>query len=145
MRDGDRTSAPDAPTAPGGDLGGDLARGADALRRFRTHVHTLLATFEDGPAGPGGPAAHRLTRADLGAPGTSFPEADDLHAQYRRVHLGLVKLSRSLTEQIEYLSIAVHGAEIGFDDLEEDQRRRFWSIRSRTDRSRTEREGRADA
>ncbi|CAM5531115.1 hypothetical protein GCM10010329_56570 [Streptomyces spiroverticillatus] len=140
MRDGDRTPAPAASIAPGG----DLARGADALRSFRARVHAMLVAFEDGPAGPGKLAAHRLTRADLGAPNTPFPEADDLYAQYRRVHLGLVKLSRSLTEQIECLSIAVHGAEVGFDNLEEDQRRRFWSIRARTE-SLTEREGRADA
>jgi hypothetical protein len=100
----------------------------------------MLAAFEDSPAGPGRLATPRLTRADLCAPGTPFPEADDLYAHYRRVHRGLVTLSRSLTEQIESLSIAVHGAEVGFDNLEETQRHRFWSIRSRT-----EEERRADA
>ncbi|MFI0982009.1 hypothetical protein ACH4SP_34000 [Streptomyces sp. NPDC021093] len=112
----------------------DLERGVGALKRFRSRVHAILAAFEDSAAGPRKVAAHTLTRAHFGAPGTAFPEADELHAQYRRVHTGLVKLSRSLTEQIDCLSIGVHGAEIGFDNLEEELRRRFWRIRSGTER-----------
>ncbi|MFJ6699324.1 hypothetical protein ACIQM4_25025 [Streptomyces sp. NPDC091272] len=111
----------------------DLERGMSALRQLRARVHAILTAFEDGAAGQRKVAAHTLSRADLGAPGIPFPEADHLHAQYLRVHSGLVKLSRSLTEQIDCLSIAVHGAEIGFDNLEEDLRLRFWSVRSRTE------------
>jgi hypothetical protein len=96
-------------------------------------VHAILAAFEESDAGTAKAAAHTLSRAHFGAPGIPFPEADDLHAQYHRVHCGLVKLSRSLTEQIDCLSIAVHGAEIGFDNLEEDLRRRFWAVRARTE------------
>ncbi|MFD3517908.1 hypothetical protein [Streptomyces sp. NPDC058657] len=116
----------------GGPTGGsDLARGVGALKQFRARVHAILADFEDGDAGRRRVAAHTLDRAHFGARGIPFPEADDLHAQYRRVHTGLLKLSRGLSEQIEYLDIAVHGAEIGFDNLEEDTRRRFWAIRTR--------------
>ncbi|MEU8889008.1 hypothetical protein [Streptomyces sp. NPDC048442] len=111
----------------------DLERGVGALKRFRSRVHAILAAFEDSAAGPEKVAAHPLARAHFGAPGTTFPEADELHAQYRRVHTGLVKLSRSLTEQIDCLSIGVHGAEVGFDNVEEELRRRFWEIRSRTE------------
>ncbi|MFF0742091.1 hypothetical protein ACFYVL_17005 [Streptomyces sp. NPDC004111] len=121
----------------GGPTGGsDLERGVGALKQFRARVQAILADFEDGDAGRRKVATHTLTRAHFGAPGIPFPEADDLHAQYRRVHTGLVKLSRNLSEQIEYLNIAVHGAEIGFDNLEEDLRRRFWAIRSRTEQER---------
>ncbi|MBB6438439.1 hypothetical protein [Streptomyces candidus] len=133
---------PDAGGPPGGT--GDLERGVGALKKFRSRVHAILATFEDGDAGTRKAATHTLSRAHFGAPGIPFPEADDLHAQYRRVHTGLVQLSRSLTEQIECLSIAVHGAEVGFDNLEEDLRRRFWAIRTRTEAARTRAEHERD-
>lgn len=112
---------------------GDLAYGAGALQQFRSRVHTMLAAFENSEAAPGKVAAHTVTRAHLSALGTPFPEADELHAHYRHVHTGLVNLSRTLTEQIDSLSIAVHGADVGFANLEEELRRRFWTIRSRTE------------
>jgi hypothetical protein len=37
-------------------------------------------------------------------------------------------LSKVLHLQIEAIGIAVRGAQHGFDNLEEDQRRRFWQI-----------------
>ncbi|MGW7417642.1 hypothetical protein [Streptomyces sp. NPDC054863] len=124
----------DGGSATGGSS--DLARGVGALKQFRSRVHAILAAFQDSAAGPERVAVHTLTRAQFGAPGAPFPEADELHAQYRRVHTGLVKLSRSLTEQIDCLSIGVHGADVGFDNLEEELRRRFWEIRSRTEQGR---------
>ncbi|MFI5805545.1 hypothetical protein [Streptomyces sp. NPDC051561] len=108
----------------------DLERGVGALKQFRARVHAMLAEFENSDAGSRKVASHTLSRAHFAAPGIPFPEADDLHTQYRRVHKGLIDLSRSLSEQIECLDIAVHGAQIGFDNLEEDLRRRFWAIRS---------------
>ncbi|AWK11477.1 hypothetical protein AB0I99_11125 [Streptomyces spongiicola] len=115
----------------GGGAARDLERGAGALKRFQERVNALLAEFEEGEAGRSKLATQAVPRSSFSAPGAGFLEADGLHAQYDRVHSEIVRLSRSLGDQIEMLSIAVRGAEIGFDNLEENLRQRFHSIQTR--------------
>ncbi|MEN8656021.1 hypothetical protein ABCR94_37005 [Streptomyces sp. 21So2-11] len=123
--------------------GSDLERGVGALKRFQTRVNGLLKDFEGGAGGSTKVAAQRISRASLSGGNASFTEADGLFSQYNRVHKELVTLSRSLGDQIELLSIAVHGAEVGFDNLEEDLRQRFHSILARLDQEQeTQREQR---
>ncbi|WP_434597287.1 hypothetical protein [Streptomyces sp. A5-4] len=114
--------------------GSDLERGVGALKRFQTRVNGLLKDFEGGAGGSTKVAAQRISRASLSGGNAPFTEADGLFGQYNRVHEELVTLSKSLGDQIELLSIAVHGAEVGFDNLEEDLRRRFHTIQGRLDR-----------
>ncbi|MDQ0940348.1 hypothetical protein [Streptomyces sp. V1I1] len=111
--------------------GSDLERGVGALQRFQTRVNKLLADLEDGAAGKAKVAAQTVPRSSFSGTGMTFGEAEGFFHQYNRVHAELVKLSKSLGDQIAMLSIAVHGAEVGFDNLEEDQRRRFHSIQTR--------------
>ncbi|GFH35385.1 hypothetical protein [Streptomyces pacificus] len=113
---------------------GDLERGAGALRRFQERVNALLAELEEGHAGRSRLATQTVPRNSFSAPGGGFLEADGLYAQYNRVHAEIVKLSRSLGDQIEMLSIAVRGAEVGFDNLEDDLRQRFHAIQARVQR-----------
>ncbi|MDJ0460984.1 hypothetical protein [Streptomyces sp. H27-C3] len=113
--------------------GSDLERGVGALKRFQTRVNGLLKDFEGGAGGSANVAAQRISRGSLSGGNAPFTEADGLFSQYNRVHEELVTLSKSLGDQIELLSIAVHGAEVGFDNLEEDLRRRFHSIQARLD------------
>jgi hypothetical protein len=86
-------------------------------------------------AGPAGSSAQvgeeRVSRAALSGGGHAFPEADGLFTQYNRVHERLTSLSKLLGQQIEALGIAVHGADIGFDNLDEELRRRFHAIQTR--------------
>ncbi|WP_432076267.1 hypothetical protein [Streptomyces wuyuanensis] len=109
----------------------DLERGVGALKRFQERVNALLADLEEGEAGKSKLATQTVPRSSFSAPGSGFLEADGLYAQYNRVHTEIVKLSKSLGEQIEMLSIAVRGAEVGFDNLEEGLRQRFHSIQTR--------------
>jgi hypothetical protein len=51
-----------------------------------------------------------------------------LYEQYNAVHERLTTLSKTLHLQIEAIGIAVQGAHQGFENLEEEQRRRFWEI-----------------
>ncbi|NEE55336.1 hypothetical protein G3M55_63485, partial [Streptomyces sp. SID8455] len=39
-------------------------------------------------------------------------------------------------DQIEYLSLGVHAAAVGFDNVDDDTRRRFHEIQTRMDRER---------
>ncbi|MFF8695043.1 hypothetical protein ACF08W_22870 [Streptomyces sp. NPDC015144] len=87
---------------------GDLRRGAGALEKFRRRVDTLLAELEGSAAGRSRIAAQKVSRSALSGRNACFAEADGLHTQYDRVHEELVALSRTLGDQIEYLSLGVH-------------------------------------
>jgi hypothetical protein len=118
----------------GSNSGSDLASGAGALKRFQTRVNALLTEFEAGPAGPAELSAHPVRRTSLSGPNAAFAEADALCAQFNRVQQLLVSLARTLGDQIECLSIGVHAAEVGFDQVEEDVRRRYAAIHSGMER-----------
>ncbi|MGW3624822.1 hypothetical protein [Streptomyces sp. NPDC000880] len=111
--------------------GGDLGRGVDALKKFQGQIKALLADLEGGEAGKAKVAAQAVSRTSFSGGNTEFGEAEGFYLQYNRVHKALVSLSKSLGDQIEMLSIAVHGADVGFNNLEEEQRRRFYSIQTR--------------
>lgn len=116
--------------------GGDLERGAGALRRFQTRVNDLIQGLEGSYAGQtrlGDQAV--FSRSSLSGSNAGFSEADGLFGQYKRVHASLVSLSRMVGDQIELLSIAVHAAEVGFDNVDEDLRRRFAEIQARVDQA----------
>jgi hypothetical protein len=121
---------------PGGGGGGsgDLRRGVGALEKFRGRVNTLLAELEGSAAGKSKIAAQTVSRAALSGQNACFAEADGLYTQYNRVHEALVMLSKSLGDQIEYLSLGVHAAAVGFDNVDDDVRRRFYEIQVRLDK-----------
>ncbi|MGW2874783.1 hypothetical protein ACWDBP_00475 [Streptomyces sp. NPDC001233] len=108
---------------------GDLRRGLEALKTFKSRVDTLLGTFEGSPGGPKKVAMHTLSPTSFCGKG-EFAEAAGLHSQYETVHERITSLSKSLALQIEAMQIAVHGADIGYDKLEDDLRRRFHEIRT---------------
>ncbi|RAJ54347.1 MULTISPECIES: hypothetical protein [unclassified Streptomyces] len=108
---------------------GGLKVGLEALKTFKTRVDSVLKTFEGSPGSAKKVAMHTITAASFCGDG-GFPEATGLHSQYTRVHDRLMTLSQSLTLQIEAMQIAVHGADVGFDNLDLEQRRRFHEIRT---------------
>ena len=110
----------------------NLKRGAEALKKFKKRVDTILSELEESPASKSKVADQRITRGSLSAGNAAFAEADGLFGEYNRVHTELTTLSQTLSDQIEAMGIAVHGADVGFNNLEEDVRRRFWAIQTRT-------------
>lgn len=124
-------------TDPGGGGGtGDLRRGVGALETFKKRVDALLTDFEGSAGSKTKVADQKVSRASLSGPNARFAEADGLYTQYNRVHSSLVSLSKSLGDQIEYLSLGVHAAAVGFDNVEDDIRRRFYEIQARMDAER---------
>ncbi|MER6072000.1 hypothetical protein ABT187_24740 [Streptomyces sp. NPDC001817] len=109
--------------------GSDLRRGLEALKTFKSRVDHLLDRFERSPGNPKKVSMHTLTPAAFCGKG-GFAEATDLHSQYHTVHERILSLSQTLKLQIEAMQIAVHGADIGYDKLEDDLRRRFHEIRT---------------
>lgn len=107
----------------------DLRRGAEALKIFKKRVDAILDNFESSPGYATHVANQTIARTAFSGLG-DFGEADHLSTQYNRVHERLTSLSKSLAHQIEALGIAVHGADVGFDNLEEDLRHRFWQLQA---------------
>lgn len=108
----------------------DLKRGLEALKRFRRRIETLLTEYEGSAGGSKEVGAHKISRASFSGAGSAFPAADGLYSQYDQVHERLTSLSKMLGNQIDAMSIAVHGADVGFDNLDEDLRQRFWAIQT---------------
>ncbi|MEV7108874.1 hypothetical protein [Streptomyces atroolivaceus] len=120
---------------------GNLRRGVGALEKFQKSVNALLAELESSPAGKSKVAAQTVSRTALSGQNTCFAEADGLYTQYNRVHESLVTLSKSLSDQIEYLNLGVHAAAVGFDNVDDDTRRRFHEIRTRLDKEHEQAQG----
>ena len=119
------------------DMGGgaaDVSRGFMALSKFKERVDDLLKAFEDSAGGSSKVGTHRQSESAFGT--GNFPEAKALHLEYERVHERITSLSKSLGLQLEAMRIAVHGADVTFDTLEEDQRYRFHEIRTEVNQER---------
>jgi hypothetical protein len=112
-------------------------------------VNTLLTEFEGSAGGSSEVGGYKLTRGSFSGEGSAFPAADGLYSQYNQVHERLTSLSKMLEDQIDAMGIAVHGADIGFDNLDEDLRQRFWAIQTDVRREESadgrERGGKPDA
>jgi hypothetical protein len=117
----------------------NLRRGVEALSSFKKSVDAVLDELNGSPANPNQVESLTLTRETL-AGGGAFGEAVGLYSQYSRAHERVTSLSRTLGLQIEALRIAVHGADIGFDNLEEEARRRFHEIQVELDREQKQQE-----
>ncbi|MBM7090183.1 hypothetical protein JTP67_16915 [Streptomyces sp. S12] len=120
--------------APAGSA--DLRRGMMALSKFKEKVDDLLETFEGSDGGPAKVSAHSLPQTAFGT--GAFPEGKQLHLEYERVHERITALSKSLGLQLEAMRIAVHGVDVDFDNLEEEQRYRFHAIRAEVNQTRDE-------
>lgn len=118
------------PDAGGG--GANFRRGEKALKDFKTRIDAVLADLADSPASNSRVAEQEIDRSSFSAANAPFLEADGLFKEYSRVHAELKALSKTLSDQIEAMSIAVRGMDNGFDELEADVLRRFWAIQERT-------------
>jgi hypothetical protein len=117
------------PADMGRAVAADLKRGAEALKIFKKRVDSVLDTFESSPGNATHVANQTVARTAFSGLG-DFGEAEDLHKQYDKVHTHLTRLSKVLALQIEAIGIAVYGADVGFDNLEEDLRHRFWQLQT---------------
>ncbi|XUL91506.1 hypothetical protein ACQ86D_36930 [Streptomyces galilaeus] len=109
----------------------NLEASNEALTTFMKRVDAVLRGLESSAGNPTKVGAQTIKMTSLSSGQESdFPEAHALYSQYERVHKELTSLSKSLHLQIEAIGIAVQGAHRGFDNLEEEQRQRFWAIQS---------------
>ncbi|MFJ7773303.1 hypothetical protein ACIQ1J_34230 [Streptomyces sp. NPDC097107] len=103
----------------------------EALSTFVKRVDSALRNLEGSAGDPTRIGVQKIKPTSLNSGSmAAFPEAHALYLQYNRVHEELTSLSRTLHLQVEAIGIAVKGAHVGFDNLEEEQRRRFAQIQT---------------
>ncbi|MBW1601208.1 hypothetical protein JJV70_03630 [Streptomyces sp. JJ66] len=107
----------------------DFKRAAETLTEFKKRVDGILDRLGESEAANSRLSSREVPKASYG---TGFAEAEDLALQYEKVHTHLTNLSKTFGDQIEAMGIAVLGADIGFDNLEDDLKRRFWNIHQNT-------------
>ncbi|RCG19962.1 hypothetical protein DTL70_25100 [Streptomyces diacarni] len=107
----------------------DLLRGEEVLKKFKKKIDDALRELQDSAGGRLALEAQRLTPTSVHGE-VAFPEATGVLAQYNKVHNHLTELSRKLDDQIFMFGIAVSDADKGFDQMDEDEKRRFWAIQA---------------
>ncbi|MEV5875504.1 hypothetical protein AB0L75_14975 [Streptomyces sp. NPDC052101] len=125
--------------------GSDLRRGLEALKIFQKRVNNALSTFDGSPGASSTIAQHAIGRASFSGTEIQFNEAADLHGRYQHVHDRLIHLSKSLGLHIEALNLAVQAADVGYDNVEEEVRERFWAIQSELDKEHQQAEAKEQA
>jgi Zn-dependent oligopeptidase len=108
----------------------NLETSGEALSKFVSRVDAVLRDLEGSAGNPTKVGAQTIRLTSLSSGTHKFDEAEGLYKQYDRVHQELTSLSRTLHLQVEATAIAVQGAHRGFDNLEEEQRRRFAEIQA---------------
>lgn len=111
--------------------GQEMAVEVDRLMEFKARVDEQLRTLGASDAAPSRIGDERLQPRHLG---TGFGEADSLMRTYTRIHDQLEALSRLLADQIEAMSITVHGAGNDYVNVDQEQRDRVWAIYQATAR-----------
>ncbi|MFC6061524.1 hypothetical protein [Streptomyces ochraceiscleroticus] len=122
--------APQPLSAAGQDARSHVKLGPGELRSLKKRVDDALRELESSAGSKDQLGQQVLPSASFGA--SSFSEAADLSRMYERVHTHLTKLSQTLGDQIEAMGIAVLGTQHGFEAIDEEQRRRYHEIRTRT-------------
>ncbi|GAA2397351.1 hypothetical protein GCM10010420_24050 [Streptomyces glaucosporus] len=116
---------------------GKLKGGLESLEDFKKRVGGILGDLEKSPASPTRIGQQEVGRSSFGG---ELAEADGVYTQNNRVHARPTGLSRVLGAQIEAMGIAVHGADVGFGNPEDDLKRRFWKLQGRALEHRQQRE-----
>lgn len=120
----------------------DIELSREALAKFVDQVDEILRNLEASAGSSTKVGSQTIRRTSLASAGGVLHEADGLYGQYDRVHKELTTLSKSLHLQIEAMGIAVQGAAHGFDNLEEEQRQRFWAIQTQISQIEDAKDGR---
>ncbi|MEV6104492.1 hypothetical protein AB0M28_07200 [Streptomyces sp. NPDC051940] len=99
----------------------------ETMETFRNRVQGILSTLRDSKAAPQVVADQRVESHALHS-GPKFAEAEALSAQYTAVQLRLTQMADVADRLLDALGIALRGAEHGYQNLDEDERRRFHSV-----------------
>ncbi|MBX9424955.1 hypothetical protein [Streptomyces lateritius] len=105
---------------------------ADSMETFRKGVEGLIEQLQGSAAGPGKLKADPVTRTQFGGGGAAWGEAQGAYAAYDGTLSRLVELSGLLSDCLEGLGIAVVASKNGFEEMDDDIKRKMIQIHQRT-------------
>ena len=105
---------------------------ADSMESFRKQVDGLIDQLQGSYAGPGKLKADPVTRSQFGGGGAAWGEAEGAYAAYDGTLARLVELSSLLHDCLEGLGIAVVASKNGFEEMDDDIKRKMINIHQRT-------------
>jgi flagellar biosynthesis chaperone FliJ len=108
-----------------------MAVETETLKQFRDKVDTMLKELDSGEASSRRIRDQVLHGAHLGR---GFSQAEDLTMAYHVMHMKLEELSKTLSDQIEAMTITVDLARNGYQGTEDDQVSALWKIHDRTEK-----------
>ncbi|MFJ8658628.1 hypothetical protein [Streptomyces sp. NPDC093795] len=123
----------------GGGAYGMQAMSADAVRynsesmtEFKASIDGLIEMLTSSEADTGKMKADPVTRNQFGGGGAAWIEAHGVYDSYNAVLAQLTDLSGLLKDCLEGLGIAVVASKDGFEQMDEDTKRKMINIHDRT-------------
>ncbi|MQY16176.1 hypothetical protein SRB5_63720 [Streptomyces sp. RB5] len=99
----------------------------ESMGDFRKQVQSALDTLRNSKGAPQVVADQTVEQHALHS-GSSFAEAEGLTAHYTAVQQTLTQMADLVDRLLDALEIAMRGAESGYQNLDEDERRRFHTV-----------------
>ncbi|MFC1402378.1 MULTISPECIES: hypothetical protein [Streptacidiphilus] len=116
----------------------DLTTELSTLTTFRDRVDSLLTSLTASPASSTSMGRQQFDMNSLGTTvftgdgKMGFDEVIDLFSTYSTVQEQLQKLSQTLTDQINAMSITVQISQVGYNNVEASQVDTLWTIQQQT-------------
>ncbi|MFF8376891.1 hypothetical protein ACF07V_12245 [Streptomyces sp. NPDC015661] len=105
---------------------------ADSMQKFKQGVDDLITQLKGSDAGAGKLKSDPVSRTQFGGGGGAWAEAQGAYAAYDEVLGKLVQLSGLLNDCLEGLGIAVVASKNGFEEMDDDIKRKMIAIHQRT-------------
>ncbi|MDF6020728.1 hypothetical protein [Streptomyces sp. JH34] len=106
----------------------ELATELTSFKKFRNRIDEILIALKESPADATQLGQDPMKRAQFGGGDYHWAEAASLFMSYQTVITELETLSKTLSDSIEGLSIAVLASHNGYENLDIDIRRRMLEI-----------------
>ncbi|WP_223183057.1 hypothetical protein [Streptomyces sp. CBMA370] len=106
---------------------------SESMTEFKTSIDGLIEMLTSSEADKGKMKADPVVRAQFGGGGAAWSEATGVYDAYHHVLSQLTDLSGLLQDCLEGLGIAVVASKDGFEQLDEDTRRKMLAIHQRTE------------
>ncbi|WP_052499113.1 hypothetical protein [Streptomyces vietnamensis] len=105
---------------------------ADSMQKFKQGVEDLITQLKGSDASAGKLKADPVSRTQFGGGGAAWSEAQSAYTAYDEVLGKLVQLSGLLNDCLEGLGIAVVASKNGFEEMDDDIKRKMIQIHQRT-------------
>ncbi|MEU9014136.1 hypothetical protein AB0D12_31085 [Streptomyces sp. NPDC048479] len=107
---------------------------AETLTTFRKKADDILTKLLGSQASPKQLADEKMVREELGGGQGAFIEAQELFGAYESVVTQLKQLSKMLSDSVDGLSIAVQASQSGYEEMDDDVKRRMRALNRDTTR-----------